>query len=202
METAFHSVNELLKKNTPDDRQAAAQVLYNAVVYLHPFDDGNGRTARTIYTLVSEHIPHDAYPTILKQAIEGRPSSIDDFHFQLNHSIYHSLLERRGLSTETDTEGHFVNQMLDAKTLGFDGVYLQFIAAFDVLSYEEKKKFNKSSADGAFSFDEYELSTDVVERICAQMNTTRTEFAELAIEISKEKWPDWLVEMLDANFSK
>ena len=106
-----------------------------------------------------------------------------------------------GLPMDSASDGDYLCRMEDTEILGFDGQYLQLLAAVDVLTDEEKKQYNKSKEARGLAFDGYDFSDDVKTRIKAKMDDIRTEFIRHIIEISSDtETPDWLVESLDKAF--
>lgn len=203
MDEVTEKIKRLATQADGESKQAIAHTLYNAVTYLHPFSDGNGRTARLLYFLCSPHIKRS--PTNMREMVqhlaESRNKNIDEYHDQLNQAIYQIMLRKRGLP-EDAPDGDYACQMDDAETLGFDGVYLQMLAAADVLTDEEKQKYNTSKHPGALSFNGFDFTDDIKSRIKAKMEDIRTEFIRDIVEISTyTNTPDWLTEPLDEAFT-
>ena len=55
MRETFGKMQLLARSDDPNKAQIIARTLYNTIIYLHPFWDGNGRVARLAYFLISPH---------------------------------------------------------------------------------------------------------------------------------------------------
>lgn len=205
MEEVVEKIKHLADQDDEQSKQAIAHTLYNAVNYLHVFPDGNGRTARLLYFLSSPHVERkpENVREMVQHLTKSRDSHINDYHNDLNTVVYQMMLRDRGLSMDAASDGDYLCRMKDTEILGFDGQYLQLLAAADVLTDEEKKQYNKSRESGGLAFDGYEFPEDVKARIKAKMDDIRTEFIRHIIEISSDpESPDWLTEHLDEAFTK
>jgi hypothetical protein len=202
LEWFFYELQKIIHNNPPDAPQITARALYHLVVYLHPFRDGNGRTARLLYALFSPHVQRtDSSREDLKKVVSNRHKGINDYHNILNLAIFNDLCVERGLTglTSEETVAVSVNNTED---LGFDAVYLRFLAIYDILSKEERDTLLHKEGEEQF-FDQDELSAKIKERATVRMEAIRTEFARsiLQMTLTENEYPEWLDEDLDQAFN-
>lgn len=203
LDEVVEKIKQLAVRDDEQSRQVISHTLYNAVNYLHPFPDGNGRTARLLYFLSSPHIQRrpENVRKMVQHLIESRDKHINEYHDELNSFVYQMMLQDRGLPTDIGSNGDYACKMKDTEILGFDGEYLQLLAVAEVLTDEEKQKYNRSEHHGALAFDGYDFPDDVKARVKAKMDDIRTEFIRHIIEISSDpESPDWVTEHLDEAF--
>lgn len=102
--------------------KAAAGKLYAALVFAHLAPDGNGRTARNLYALLT----HDGVPAA--SVSTGRGRGVSELCMRLNIAAMQSVFRNHGLALDQDKtyltkEGISVGQM----------DFLKYLAAFEVL---------------------------------------------------------------------
>jgi len=214
LEKTFEKIRAIAKDNDQNAAQRVARTLYNSIIYLHSFPDGNGRTARLLYYLFSPHIGKGGQKISeqLPQVVGARKDSyfgnrvteVDDYHWVLGMGIYADLLRSKGISDDVDKEGVYVASLKKTEGHGFDVNRLGFIAAYEAMDPDERIKYaHKVGENGAFNFSIKDFPKPLKERIAKQKDAVREEFtrAVLQASASTDEWPDWLDESLDKIFT-
>lgn len=206
----FTHVQTLTESDDPKTQNAIARTLYNAIIYLHPFPDGNGRTARTLYLLASpsekktpEHIQEQ-----FRSLFHKRPKGINHYHEYMNQYVYRLMLEARGLSYEFDDSGFFQASMEarnEVSVSTYDNDYMMYLAAYDVMTEEERRLYMQPAGtdDAGLKIYRDTLPDDIIERMENHANAVRTEMSRRVLELSwnTDDWPDWLADELQGALS-
>jgi len=213
LEETFETIRTIAKDNDQNAAQRVARTLYNSIIYLHSFPDGNGRTARLLYYLFSPHVEKggkkidEQLPQVVGARQDSyfgnRVSEVDDYHWALGMGIYADLLRSKGISDDVDEDGVYVASLKKTDGHGFDVNRLGFIAAYEAMSPEEREKYKHNVGEnGAFNFSIKDFPKPLKERIAKQKDLIREEFtrAVLQASASTDEWPDWLDERLDKIF--
>ncbi len=207
MKEIFEKLKLKIEEGTEDSRQAVALTLFNALIYLHPMKDGNGRTARALYFMTSPSIDRnqEEYGDQLKSAVSKGSYFLSNYHFNINRHGYFWLLSSRNIPTDFIDDGDdWAAIMMHEKDAGFDEANIMFISAYDVMTEEERKQYaisltNEGPAT-AFNFDV--LPKELQNKIKENMPKVRTEFAELVLQGSLENAYDpYVIEMLNKDFA-
>lgn len=210
LEEVFIHLQILIESSDPKAQNAIARTLYNAVIYLHPFPDGNGRTARALYFLASpseKKTPGNTQEQ-LRSVLHKRPKGINFYHEYMNQYVYRLMLGDRGLSYEYDADGFFQASMGtqdEAQVSNYDDDYMMYLAAYDVMTEEERRSYiQKTGGDGTgLKIYRDTLPDDLVERMENHANAVRTEMSRRVLELSwnTDDWPDWLTDELQGALS-
>lgn len=175
-----------------DGERRIALAMFNFITYVHPFKDGNGRTARLSYFLTSPDVKSIQQESLLRN-IQTRPPYMRSYHDNLNLYARFFMLDNRKLEVAN-------NQAKDMPDLheyklhythagGFDQENLAFISAYDVMSEEERKRFNKSRASPSMVFDWEDLPVDIQIKTAQHLNDVREEFIKNVIDLSLDPPP-------------
>lgn len=188
--------------NLEDVREVIARTLFNLIIYLHPFGDGNGRTARTTYSCLSPEIANKSTGQLARRLTE-RPSSLREYHQMLNQSTLEMMLESRGIAWMVSDSPQLPMYDTDNPTRGLDADYLQFIAAYDVMTEEERTQYITTEEEHLVMKKD-ELPPELITKISSRINSVREEFVENILEFSvyPEKWPEWLKEPFAQAFNQ
>lgn len=206
MKEIFSQLAEAAKETDQESRQKLAITLFNAVNFLHPMTDANGRLARFLYLETSPYFDRASQENKREQTKRiflKRDERIDNYFRLLKLAEYQNLLEKRGYSTAVDEKDQdYLHRMFSSDVLGFDGEYIRFIAAMDALSDEEKVKYNVCENPAGLMLDEGELPPEVKARIDQNMKDVRNEFVHdiLEFSLSENSSPAWLIEGLNQSF--
>jgi len=189
-------------ENPENTQQVVARTLFNTIIYLHPFDDGNGRTARAVYYSLSPNIT-DKSTTELATRLSERPKSLKKYHQVLNQSTLEMMLNVHGIEWSFTETPYLPMFDTDNPTRGLDADNLRFIAAFDVMSDEEKNQYI-GKKENNLEIKQESLPPELISKIDKRMDAIREEFTDYILDFSvyPEKWPDWLQEPLSQAFSQ
>lgn len=198
MEEAFQRVKELSVEPSDSNKVLIADTIYKSIVFLHPFADGNGRTARLLEYLISPIYSADYSRKKTPEKLEEQVVSLFDgncvFGLPREHNIeilyFDKELRSRGMELIVMGDGYFLPQLRSKHKFGFDFNFLGFLAAYDVMTPEERKTYaipvqvpNRKETN--FEFDK--LPKEIKKRIEEKMDTMRVDFARDAIlNINKE----------------
>lgn len=187
-------------ENLENTREVVARTLFNTIIYLHPFGDSNGRTARTTYYALSPSI-QDKSTTELATRLINRPESLREYHQLLNQSTIEMMLDKREIGWSFDETPHLPMFNDDNPTRGLDADHLRFIAAFDVFSDKEKEQYIIRNNNNLI-INQESLPPDLITKIGLRMEEVREEFVDNILEFSAypEKWPDWIQEPFTKSF--
>ncbi len=180
----------------PEERErtdeVVARTLFNMIIYLHPFGDGNGRTARTIYTLLSPEIK-DKSLELLAPKLTERPKKLKDYHSLLNQSVFEMMLNEHQINWAITDKPYLPVFDIDNPTGGLDANQLMFIAAYDAMDEDERSRYIKNES-GHLVIKQDDLTPELKAKLDVNINTIREEFVDSILELSvyPEKWPDWL----------
>lgn len=174
------TINE--EKDSPTLQKRVAISIFNSLIYIHPFKDGNGRTARLSYFLLTPEIPNDKKDVSdVKKVLQSRGKSIERYHDQLNSLGYRMLCHDRGLGSDPK-----MKHRMDTSNWGFDATFLKFVAAYDAMTPEERTKYNKGTEE-EYVFREKEFDVDLKIRYEKKLNEVRTEFTKKILDFSLDE---------------
>lgn len=206
------ALQQQLEGNLPEDienednlentHEVIARTLFNVIIYLHPFGDGNGRTARTSYYCLSPTIKNKSTSNLAASLAE-RPPSLREYHQMLNQSTLEMMLDAHGVAWATSDSPQLPMYDTDNPTRGLDADYLRFIAAYDVMTEEERTQYIKTE-DNHLVVKRNELPTELIEKVGSRIDAIREEFVSNILEFSihPEKWPEWLQKPFTQAFSQ
>lgn len=202
LKSTFETMQTQAKENDPRFIQRLAITLYNSIIYLHAFPDGNGRTARLVYFLLSPDVEktRETFDEHLGQILNDRPREIKDYHDMLNYGYYLLLLQNRGIPQEYDEEEKDYCASLTSDTFGFDMWKLGYLAAHDTLTEEEKKQNSHMCKHG--NVPQYKLedfTPEIQKRFRVTHEKVREEFTNGILEMSEtyNEWPDYVISHLN-----
>lgn len=210
LSSTFKKIQELLaSKKLPKDEEArrVAITFFNTIIYLHPFADANGRLARLLYFLTSPDV--DKKSSNPKERITDvlfkRSKEVDEYHWGINAGWFQQQLENRGI-LELDEEGHFFSTYEVEESWGFDVEMVRFIAAYDVMSPEEREQYGHKSPSGkSLKFIAKELPKELKVKIKGEMERVRKDFTESTINLSlseEQEFPQWALDTLNKSFEE
>jgi len=182
----FWKMKDVLGSDDPESDQTVALTIFNSVIYLHLFKDGNGRSARLFYTMFTPR-KKEFLEEELGKLLEERPQELGDYHTNVNVPIYYTFLRARGIDIDDNyfdrEKNDYKYRLENSKMLGFDNNALGFISAMDVMTDEEKEKFaHRYPNEQYFYFVFDDLPEELQNRIKKQQNETRKNFAIAAID--------------------
>lgn len=197
----------------PTRANRIARTLFNLVIYLHPFLDGNGRTARLLYFLFSDSIkkqPEQAKDQ-LSSVLQNRASRIKDYHELLNTTVYEDLLQRRNIPTNHDPlnkndrkpiarlESFYITQ-----NSGFDSNCLGYLALNDCMTSEQREQYGEQLFQDVLVriYDIDQLPQELVDAYQTKLPAIRKEFVRRLLErsLSQQEWPDECNRLLQQVF--
>jgi len=180
------------QENLENVREVVARTLFNTIIYLHPFGDGNGRTARTTYYALTPQLQNKSTAELVNR-LTNRPESLREYHQLLNQSTLEEMLDGRDIKWNFTETPHLPLFNTDNPTRGLDADHLRFIAAFDVMSDKERDQYI-TKGNNSLVIKQESLPPELVERMDSQLEKIREEFVDSILEFSAypQKWPDWL----------
>lgn len=205
LKNTFETMQAQSKENDPGFNQRLAITLYNTIIYLHAFPDGNGRTARLLYFLLSPRIQKtkETFSDHLTQILTKRSKEINNYHHFQNYGTYQMLLDERGIPHDFDEENNEYCATLTSDIYGFDMWSLGYLAVIDTLTDEEKQKYGHPCQHGDVSqFTAEDFPADLWQKIELTHEQERQDFTEniIAMSESTSKWPDFLMDPLNKAF--
>ncbi|MBP9821704.1 MAG: Fic family protein [Candidatus Pacebacteria bacterium] len=196
-------------KSDPTLKKRIAISIFNSIIYLHPFKDGNGRTARLSYYLLSPDISTKEKESLenIKEVLTERSKLIDKYHDQLNFIGLMIMLEKRNLpmTDRVKDAPYLYKYKMDTSDWGFDSNYLRFLAAYDVMTEEERVKYNKGTRECELVYSDNDFDENLKLKYQNNLNKIRKEFTKEIVDFSLEKDGQvsikWLQEeLLDKSF--
>ncbi len=213
MQQVCTAIQKLSTSNHPQAQEAIARTLFNAITYIHPFTDANGRTSRLFYILLSPHDKKDAHS--IKETIEyilqksSKTNTDEDiilYHTELQNHIAQAMLRERGLSDRIDTERNFpVTRMAISPLHGFDIEMVHFFAAYDGMTPREREQYMSPhiGTSPILFFDSF--PDEIKKRISLYLDAIREDITKRILEFSWRldiEWPPRVEKSLTNIFEK
>lgn len=210
MREAFSAIRQLSTSNHPDAQEAIARTLYNAITYIHPFTDANGRTSRLSYILFSSHLKKDSFSLkeIIEQILQKSSKTDEDihrYHTELQNHIAQAMLRERGLPDTIDPERKLPLMRIAMPPLnGFDIEIVHFFAAYDVMTQKERERYMPpyNGTSDIFFFDS--LPDEITKKIRSYLDSVRKDITRKILEFSwrlDTTWPPHLETALASIFT-
>jgi hypothetical protein len=204
---AFDLVRNDKIRQLPTVPKVAARILFNAITMAHPFKDGNGRTARMIYFLMThpEYSSDEEFGQEAIKVIAGPKKEFSIYFDKLNNHFYEQELAKRGLDTGVNDSKYYHGRLYHGRghEWGFEPNCLGYLAVYDAMTSEERKACGKKDEGTDTPYFRMELlPSDIRKNYDENMWKTREEFARAVILASadEQKWPTELQQTLDASF--
>lgn len=182
--------------NAGDQPAVIGRTFYNAIERIHPFGDGNGRTARALFFLLC-HPRYDSFDDLKQDGIEAisykKPSSLNEYHKQLIIPLYVHELEKRGIDATLNAGGIPNAALLHGRGegFGFDPNRLGFLAVWDLMSQEQREK-SADYMDGSSTpyYVTRNLPQGIMEDYRGELEQQREEFTASIVRFSANgDWP-------------
>lgn len=208
MKEVFDKLKELASSDREDKKEIISRLIFNSIIYLHPFADGNGRTARTLYFLTSPIFKNSKAEWKLNFVVRRRTEGFREYHENLNLVVYRNLLSEKGIdwvNNGSEEESVWPEYEDDFLGSGFDKNYLGFLAAYQAMSENEREKYIVKQEDNKnkLSINEENIPDDLRVKIKTEKEKIREEFARKIINTSFDpEWPEWLQRELEEAFLK
>jgi hypothetical protein len=208
MKEVFDKLKNLALSDREDKKEIISRSIFNSIIYLHPFNDGNGRTARTLYFLTSPIFKNSKAEWKLNYVVKRRTEGLKEYHENINLVVYRNLLQGKGIewmNNGSEEESVWPEYEDDSPVSGFDRDYLGFLAAYQAMSKDERNKYitNQEDNKNKLSVNEENLSDELKAKIKVEKEKIREEFARKIIDMSFDpEWPEWLEEELEEAFLK
>ena len=181
MREMFGKMQLLAQSDDPNKAQIIARTLYNTIIYLHPFWDGNGRVARLAYFLISPHAAKND-GTIFSDIVtllEARPKELREYHDWVNYGIFQSFQEGAGIEI-----GKYHPRYRDDNPVqAFDSSQLRFLAAYRAMTPEERSKYIESD-DESLSIRADKLPEQLKKKTQEELVKLRDEFTRFVLDWS------------------
>lgn len=183
----FEKMNETIvsEKESETLPKRVAIGVFNSIIYIHPFKDGNGRTARVAYTLLNP----SSREANIQETLSKRSPLINEYHYQLNMLMFFDMLQARGLLMDDVVEGqpYEYKYRMATHDTGFDARHLSFFAAYDAMSDEERHKYNKGTRKNELVFDSNDFPESLLKKYQENLSIARKEFTEHLLDFSLDK---------------
>ncbi|MEN9338142.1 MAG: Fic/DOC family [Candidatus Parcubacteria bacterium] len=202
--TEYSTLARKLIQSDEISKDVLSMYIFNLIIYLHPFVDGNGRTARFSANMI-HHCGDDEYTRIqsLHKTIEERKRlENENFHYQLNTLGYKWLLYERGIESSEGKSKIEIDNVEVFETLETSQLF--FIACYDVMSQEERSLYNRSLEENVFVFKASELPKEIKDKARDSLNQARVGFIRKVLDVSlgvhqgkvdTNVTPDWLMDL-------
>jgi len=202
LEKQLDQMRKIAKKG-PDSAQQLAEMIFNTVIYLHPFKDGNGRTARLGYFLLAPDIQktQESFKDDIMKAVSVRNKEIYKYHHYLNHIALLDVLRNSGFELrQGEPAARYQNKL---KSTGFDDMHVAFIAAYKAMTPEERNIYiqeedNQGRKERVIKESD-SMPKELLERIEAQKAGVRRELISRILELGndpdeprRERWANYL----------
>ncbi|MFC1644599.1 Fic family protein [Patescibacteria group bacterium] len=203
MEEAFNRAKEISLGDDENKKKIVSRLIFNAIIYLHPFKDGNGRTARALYKLLSLEGKDEEWN--LSKIIKVRSEKLKDYHEGLNFFIFDQMLSERNVkwlnseSEENSVWPHYIDETIG---IGFDKTYLGFLSAYQAMSEEEINKYVSIGERDKNFINGESLPQELKSRIQSEKIKLREEFVRKILDASSndQEWPEELSNRLKDAF--